>query len=200
MKRHAPAAARNRAPIAEVLARALPAAGEVLEIASGTGEHAAHFAERFPHLTWRPSDVDPEMLASIRARAAEAGGGNMREPEVLDAASADWPVFRADAVVCINLVHIAPWAACEGLLTGAAARLPVGGPLVLYGPYRVPGRDTAPSNEAFDASLRSRNPAWGLRDLGVVEAEANARGLELEDVVDMPANNVTAILRRSGGG
>lgn len=197
MKRYAPAAARNRAPIADVLARILPPEGEVLEIASGTGEHAVYFASRFPGLTWQPSDADDEMLASIRAHRADAGLGNLREPLRVDASRAEWPAARADAILCSNLVHIAPWSACSGLLAGAGARLPPGGPLILYGPYRVPGRPLEPSNESFDASLRARDPSWGLRDLGEVEEEARGSGLRLDEVVEMPANNVTAVFRRA---
>ncbi len=193
IKRHAPAAARNRSAIAEVLGRALPATGTVLEIACGTGEHAVYFSRLFSGVIWQPSDVDSEMLASARAHLSEAERDNVRDPIHLDAAAETWPIDRADAIVCINMVHIAPMAACRGLLTGAGRILPAGGVLALYGPYRLPGRPTAPSNEAFDASLRARNPAWGLRDLGEVARLAEAEGLGLDEVVDMPANNVTAV-------
>jgi SAM-dependent methyltransferase len=199
MKRHAPATARNRMAIAQVLERVLPARAEVLEIASGTGEHAVFFAQILPGLSWQPSDVEPAMLASVRAHLADAGLANVRDPLALDAASADWPIVRADAIVCINMIHIAPLAACRGLLAGAGRVLPVGGRLVLYGPYRIAGRPTAPSNEAFDASLRARDPAWGLRELGEVEALARPHGLELDEVVDMPANNITAVFTRQPG-
>lgn len=196
MKRHAPATARNREPIAEILERALPAAGEVLEVASGSGEHIVHFASRFPGLMWRPSDVDAEMLASVRAHVDEAELPNVRAPIALDAAADVWPVDPVDAMISINLIHIAPWASCRGLLAGAGRRLPSGGLLFLYGPYRIEGRTTAPSNEAFDASLRARDPAWGLRELGDVESEAAGHELVLDEVVDMPANNISALFRR----
>ena len=196
MKRRAPAAERNREPIAAVLREALPARGTVLEVASGTGEHAVHFAAAFPALDWQPSDPDPEALASIRAWRDEAGLANLREPLQLDAAAAAWPVDRADAIVCINMVHISPWAATAGLMLGAGRLLSAGAPLVLYGPYRRAGIATAPSNEAFDQSLRARDPQWGLREIEEVEAEAGRNGLRLERVVEMPANNVTAVFRR----
>ena len=195
MKRHAPAAERNRGPIAEVLRDVLPASGTVLEIASGTGEHAAYFAGLFPHLTWQPSDADPDALNSIEAWAADGNAPNLRPALMLDAAGT-WPVEAADAVLCINMTHISPWTATAGLLRGAGRVLPAGGPLVLYGPYRRAGVSTAESNEAFDRSLRARNPDWGLRALEDVAAEAEAQGLELERVVEMPANNVTAVFRR----
>ncbi|HEX9932214.1 MAG TPA: DUF938 domain-containing protein [Allosphingosinicella sp.] len=196
MKRHAPATERNREPLAEVLREVLPAKGSVLEVASGTGEHAAYFARLFPHLTWQPSDCDPESLSSIEAWGADSEAPNLLPPVVLDAAGT-WPVDAADAILCVNMVHISPWAATVGLMRGAGRVLPPGGPLVLYGPYRRAGVPTAPSNEAFDESLRSRNPDWGLRALEDVVAEAEANGLALERVVEMPANNVTLVLRRA---
>ncbi len=191
-RKHAPATERNRAPILEVLRRVLPDEGVVLEVASGTGQHAAFFAEAFPGLTWQPSDPDPELRASIRAWTA--GLGNVRPPLALDASAGDWPVERADAVVCINMIHIAPWETGLGLFQGAARLLPAGAPLLLYGPFLRDGRHTAPSNAEFDASLKARNPAWGVRDLGAVERAA--AGFTLADVVDMPANNLTVVLRR----
>ena len=191
-RKHAPATERNRAPILEVLRRALPGEGVVLEVASGTGQHAAFFAEAFPGLTWQPSDPDPELRASIRAWTA--GIGNVLPPLALDASAGDWPVERADAVVCINMIHIAPWEAGLGLFQGAARLLPAGAPLLLYGPFLRDGRHTAPSNAEFDASLKARNPAWGVRDLGAVERAAAS--FTLADVVDMPANNLTVVLRR----
>ncbi|HYJ84250.1 MAG TPA: DUF938 domain-containing protein [Allosphingosinicella sp.] len=196
MKRHAPAATRNRDPIAAVLREVLPASGTVLEVASGTGEHAACFAALFPGLAWRPSDPDPEALDSIRAWREEAGPGNLLEPVRLDASAGSWPVASAEAMLCVNMVHISPWQATEGLMRGAGRLLPPGGPLVLYGPYRRAGVPTAPSNEAFDESLNSRDPRWGLRDLEAVEAEAERNGLRLERVVEMPANNLTVVFRR----
>ena len=197
MKRSSPATERNREPIAAVLREALPERGTALEIASGTGEHAAYFAGCFPTLRWQPSDPDPNALASIRAWREEAGVDNLLEPLRLDAAAETWPVAAADAILCINMVHISPWAATEGLMRGAKRLLPEGGPLVLYGPFRRAGVTTAPSNEAFDQSLRARNPEWGLRDLEAVEAEALKRGLRLERVVEMPANNLTVVFRRA---
>lgn len=195
-KRHAPATARNREPIAEVLARVLPATGLVLEVASGTGEHAVWFAERFPGLTWLPSDPDPAAQRSIAAWVGHAGLANVQPPVVLDAMATDWPVEAADAVLCINMIHISPWAATEGLMAGAARLLPAGGPLYLYGPYRRDGAHTAPSNEAFDESLRSRDPEWGIRDLEAVVGAAEAAGFAFEETVAMPANNFSVILRR----
>jgi SAM-dependent methyltransferase len=195
MKRHAPATERNREPLAAVLREVLPAAGTVLEIASGTGEHAAYFARLFPHLTWQPSDADYEALNSIEAWGADSAAANLLPPVVLDAAGT-WPVDAADAILCVNMVHISPWAATVGLMRGAGRVLAAGGPLVLYGPYRRAGVETAASNEAFDQSLKARNPEWGLRALEDVAAEAEANGLALERVVEMPANNLTAVFRR----
>jgi SAM-dependent methyltransferase len=196
VKARAPATERNRDPIAAVLHDVLPPRGLVLEVASGTGEHAAHFARLFPLLDWQPSDPDPGALASIAAWTADAGLSNLREPVALDAAGT-WPLSRADAIVCINMVHISPWRATLGLLDGAARLLGPGAPLYLYGPYRQADVPTAPSNEAFDLSLKSRNPEWGLRALDDVVAEAKARGLGLDRVVPMPANNLSVVFRRS---
>ncbi|HET9640104.1 MAG TPA: DUF938 domain-containing protein [Allosphingosinicella sp.] len=196
MKRYAPAAARNRDPIASVLCEALPENGTILEVASGTGEHSAWFAALFPALRWQPSDPDPEALASIRAWREEAGLDNLLEPVLLDASAEPWPVDSADAILCVNMVHISPWAATLGLMRGAGRLLPPGGPLILYGPYRRAGVPTAPSNEAFDRSLKSRDPSWGLRDLEQVSAQAAANGLAFERVHEMPANNITAVFRR----
>ena len=194
-RRFAPATERNRDPIAEVLGGVLPARGRVLEVASGTGEHVVHFAARFPEIVWQPSDPDPGALASIAAWKAEAGLANVLEPIRLDAAE-PWPAVEADAILCINMVHISPWAATEGLMRGAKAVLKPGAPLILYGPYRRAGVPTAPSNEAFDASLRARDPEWGLRTVEAVAAEALAQGLELERLVEMPANNLTLAFRK----
>ncbi len=196
-RRHAPATERNREPIAAILRDVLPATGTVLEIASGTGEHAVHFARTFPDLIWTPSDPDPMALASIRAWAEAARLPNLRPPLLLDAAAADWPVERADAVLCINMVHISPWEATVGLMRGAAALPPPGGPLVLYGPYVQDGVETAASNIAFDASLRARNPAWGLRRLEDVVALAQEHGLVRDSEQAMPANNLILVLRRA---
>lgn len=195
-RRHAPATERNRAPILEVLRRALPDTGTVLEVASGTGQHAVAFAAALPGLVWQPSDPDPELRASIAAWVGGGGLANLRAPLALDATAPDWPVERADAVVCINMIHIAPWPAALGLLDGAARLLPAGGPLVLYGPFRRGGAHTAPSNAAFDDDLRRRNPDWGVRDLETVAGAAAARGLSLAEVAEMPANNLTVVLRR----
>ncbi len=196
-KRHAPATQRNREPILEVLRQVLPSHGRVLEIASGTGEHAVFFAAAFPALEWQPTDLDDDALQSIEAWRNDEGVTNVRPPLRLDVADPVWPVEQVDAVVCINMIHISPWEATPALMQGAARVLPPGGPLVLYGPYLVPGRPTAPSNLEFDASLRARNPEWGLRDLAQVTAEARSHGLERERVVEMPSNNLTIVFRRS---
>lgn len=195
-KRFAPATERNREAIADVLDRMLPAKGTVLEIASGTGEHIVYFARRFLKLTWQPSDPDPTALASIAAWADEAGCSNLKQPLQLDAAS-DWSVKEADAVVCINMVHISPWVATLGLLRNAARILPPGAPLYLYGPFRQASIPTAPSNEAFDESLKSRDPQWGLRAVEAIEANAHAAGLTSADIIQMPANNLSLIFRRA---
>lgn len=196
MKRHAPATARNREPILAVLREELPARGLVLEVASGTGEHAAYFAPLFPNLRWQPSDADEESLASIEAWVADSAAANLLPPVVLDAASETWPLARADAILCVNMVHISPWAATVGLMRGAGRLLEAGAPLLLYGPYRRAGVPTAPSNEAFDHSLKARDPDWGLRQLENVAAEAAANGLALERVAEMPANNLTVVFRK----
>jgi SAM-dependent methyltransferase len=193
-RRFAPATERNRDPIAQVLREVLPAEGRLLEVASGTGEHAVHFARLFPGLFWQPSDPDPDAIASIRAWRAEVGLANLLDPIRLDAAG-PWPALEADAILCVNMVHISPWAATVGLIRGAGAVLHPGDPLILYGPYRRDGVPTAPSNEAFDASLKARNPQWGLRRVEAVEAEAAANGLGLERIVEMPANNLVLLFR-----
>ncbi|OAN66864.1 DUF938 domain-containing protein [Sphingomonas sp. TDK1] len=195
VRRHAPATLRNRAPIATMLGALLPAAGRVLEVASGSGEHCAYFAEHFPKLEWHPSDPDPDALGSIAAWCE--GLANVRAPVALDAAAPAWPVLHADAILCINMVHISPWEATLGLMMGAERVLPPGGPLILYGPYREAGVPTAPSNEEFDQSLRARNPVWGLRLLEEVVAAAESRGLVFERRVAMPANNLIVAFRRS---
>ncbi len=187
MKKSAPAALRNREPIREVLARHLPATGTVLTIAEGSGEHAVHFARSFPALRWQPSDVDPDALASIAAWRDDSALPNLAPPIALDVTASRWPLDRADAITCINMVHIAPWEATLGLFAGAARTLPPGALLYLFGPYRFDGKFTAPSNEAFDASLRARDPRWGVRD--VRDLEAAARGFVLREIVEMPANN-----------
>jgi SAM-dependent methyltransferase len=195
----APAVARNREPILSVLRGVLPARGLVLEVASGTGEHAAFFAAALPDLVWQPSDPDPDHRRSIAAHRALSGLPNLRSPLELDAAAPEWPADRAGAVVAINMVHIAPWAATAGLMAGAGRILGEGGLLFLYGPFKEGGAHTAPSNAAFDESLRARDPEWGVRDREVVEAEADRRGLVLAERVAMPANNLSLIFRRAGG-
>jgi hypothetical protein len=195
-RRSAPAALRNRDPIADVLAEWLPKEGLVLEIASGTGEHAVHFAKTFPSLTWQPSDIHADALHSIAAWRAEAQLPNLREPMVLDAASNEWAVASADAVLSINMVHISPWRSAIGLIDGAARLLPAGGVLILYGPWLKDDIETAPSNLAFDADLKRRDPEWGLRHVEEFAAEARSRGFLLEEVRHMPANNLMLLFRR----
>lgn len=197
-RRSAPHVARNAGPIADVLRGILPARGLVLEVASGTGEHALHFAREFPSLRWQPSDPDPAAVRSIEAWRAEAGLFNLLPAVALDARAQDWPVEATDALLCINMIHISPWAATLGLLRGAGRLLATGAPLYLYGPYRQAGVETAPSNEAFDESLKARDPEWGLRDLEAVVAEGGAHGFALETVVPMPANNLSVVLRKTG--
>jgi hypothetical protein len=196
LKRSSPSAARNRAPIAAVLADWLPPSGLVLEVASGTGEHAVHFARSFPELEWQPSDPDSEALSSIEAWHADSGLPNLREPVILDATADRWPVDRAEAVLNINMVHISAWTAALGLLDGAARVLAAGCPLILYGPWLIDGVETAPSNLAFDADLKRRNPAWGLRRVEDFAHEAEQRGLRLDDQRAMPANNRMLLLSR----
>jgi hypothetical protein len=174
----------------------LPESGLVLEIASGTGEHAVHFAGRFPQLEWQPSDLHPDALASIRAWRAEAGLPNMREPLTIDASSASWPIDEADAVLSINMVHISPWTSALGLLDGAERILSPGAPLIMYGPWLKDDVPTAPSNLAFDADLNRRDPAWGLRRVEDFAAVAGERGLRLIETRLMPANNMMLLLRR----
>jgi hypothetical protein len=218
-RRSAPAAMRNREPIAEVLKEWLPASGLVLEIASGSGEHGVYFAARFPALEWQPSDVHPDALSSIAAWRDESGLPNLKAPLALDAASSDWPIDRADAVLSIkmdsnscdrpkpaekggfdvvlnlNMVHISPWSAALGLLDGAARGLKRGGALILYGPWLQTGIETAPSNLEFDLQLRQRDPAWGLRHVADFEAAASERGFALEQTRAMPANNLMLLFR-----
>lgn len=191
MRRHAPATARNRAPILDVLRPHLPPRGLVLEVASGSGEHTAHFAQAMPGLTFQPSDPDPAARASIDAWAEDFT--NVRPAMTLDAAAEQWPVEQADAVVCINMIHIAPWQAAIGLIRGAARVLPPNGTLFLYGPYFRPGVATAPGNTAFDRDLRARNANWGLRNLDAVTALARDHGFSPPHVVEMPANNLSLI-------
>jgi len=196
LRRHAPATQRNRDAIVDILRDALPSSGLVLEVASGSGEHAVHFAAAFPALDWQPTDPDPAALASIAAWRAEASLPNLRAPMQLDAAT-DWPVAQADAILCINMVHISPWDATLGLLRGAGAVLPSGGPLYLYGPYIRAGVETAPSNLSFDASLKARDPSWGLRTVEDVMAAANMQGLRFDRLIEMPANNLSLLFLKT---
>jgi SAM-dependent methyltransferase len=190
-----PSAARNREPILAVLRRVLPSRGLVLEVASGTGEHAVHCAAGLPELTWQPSDRDPEALASIAAHREQAGLPNLLEPLLLDVTAPAWPLARADAIVAVNMIHIAPWRAAERLMSGAERLLASGGVLYLYGPFKEDGRHTAPSNAAFDESLRARDPAWGVRDTADVVALAGRHGFGLVERVAMPANNLSLVFQ-----
>ncbi|HVL58649.1 MAG TPA: DUF938 domain-containing protein [Burkholderiaceae bacterium] len=197
--RCAPAAERNKQPILQVLRDVLPPAGLVLEVGSGTGQHAVHFAAELPQLRWQPSDPDPAARDSIRQWIADAGAANVEPPLELDVRREPWPLARADAVVAINVIHIAPWEAAKSLIAGAARILPPGGVLFLYGPYRRGGAHTAPSNAAFDAQLRAQDPRWGVRDLEDVEALAAASDLSLDRIVEMPANNLSVVFVRGPG-
>jgi SAM-dependent methyltransferase len=192
-----PHVARNREPILEILQRVLPRQGLVLEIASGGGEHAAYFASNLPGLRWQPTDANSEMFESIAAHRAAIDVANLLLPLHLDVTSEQWPVERADAMVCCNMIHIAPWVATEGLIAGAGRTLSRDGFLYLYGPYKIDGRHTAPSNQDFDARLRGQNPLWGVRDLTEVSRLAERHGLALSETVPMPANNLSVIFRRA---
>ncbi len=196
MKRHAPATARNSEPLAEVLAGELPNEGLVLEIASGTGEHAVFMARRFPALDWQPSDCATDALHSVDAWAQEAGLANLRPAIALDAAAGEWPVESADAVLCVNMVHISPWQATVGLFEGAGRVLASGAPLILYGPFLEADVDPAPSNLAFDESLKTRDPAWGLRQVGELDGLARANRLSRAARHIMPANNLVLVYRK----
>lgn len=195
-RQYAPATQRNRDPILEVLRTVLPGSGLVLEIASGSGEHVVHFAGALPHLAFQPSDPDAGALASIAGWIAATGVANVRPPIRLDVAALPWPVAAADAVLCINMVHISPWSATEALIRGAAAILAPGAPLYLYGPYFRREVETAPSNLAFDESLRARNPAWGIRQLETLTTLARSAGFTGPFVTAMPANNLSLVFRR----
>lgn len=197
MRRQAPAVARNRQPILEVLRPQLPAQGLVLEIASGSGEHIVHFAAALPRLSFQPSDPDEVARASIDDWARTEALANVRPALALDASAATWPVNKADAVVCINMIHISPWESAIGLMRGAAKLLPAGGLLFLYGPYHRNGQPTSASNADFDRDLRRRNPAWGVRDLEAVTALAVEHGFGAPEIVAMPANNLSVIFRRT---
>ncbi|NQV44949.1 MAG: DUF938 domain-containing protein [Rhodospirillales bacterium] len=202
-RRHAPATARNREPILGVLREILPTEGSILEIASGSGEHAAFLAPHFPGVGWQPTDADPDLFPSIMdwARTASEITDNstatIHPPLHLNTCNEPWPVEHADAIIAINMIHISPWASCEGLMKGAGRILSAGGVLYLYGPFQQDGRHTAPSNEAFDASLRQRNPHWGIRNLDEVSALANDHGLRHDRTVPMPANNLSVVFTRS---
>ena len=197
MKQYSPAAARNITPIGDVLSQWLPASGLVLELASGSGEHGLAFSARFPQLLWQPTDPDEAARASIAAWQQDAAApANYLPPVMLDAAAADWPIASADALVAINMVHISPWAATLGLFAGAARVLSAEAPVILYGPYWEEGVEPAPSNIAFDESLKSRNVAWGLRHVADVAAVAEAAGFHLAERRAMPANNIMLMFRR----
>ncbi|BCA57435.1 DUF938 domain-containing protein [Sphingomonas sp. HMP6] len=191
-RRHAPATLRNRMAIADVLREVLPRSGTVLEIASGSGEHAAYFAGEFPALAWQPSDPDGAALTSIASWCE--GIENVLPPLDLDAAAPAWPVSGADAVLCVNMVHISPWEATLGLMAGAGRVLVSGAPLILYGPFLRDDVPTAASNLAFDESLRARDPAWGIRSIAAVAAAGT--GFTLERAIEMPANNLMLVFRR----
>ena len=191
-----PSAERNRGPILEVMAQVLPASGDVLEIASGSGQHAAWFAAAHPGLRWQPSECSPEALASIAAWVAYSGLSNLLPPLDLDVRSDDWAAQPIDVLVNINMIHISPWEASVALIGGAGRALRAGGLLFMYGPYLVADRETAPSNLGFDQWLRSRDPRWGLRWLHDVERLADANGLTLERTFDMPANNLSVVYRK----
>jgi SAM-dependent methyltransferase len=194
----AAATERNRQPILEILRRVLPPTGLVLEIASGTGQHVAFFARQLPALRWQPSDPSPLHLDSIRAWTVASGVDNVAAPLQLDVEVAPWPVAHADAILNINMIHIAPWSAAEALFRGAAQLLPPGGVLFLYGPFKREGRHTADSNARFDERLRAEDPRWGVRDLGDVQSLAAAAGFAAPEVIAMPANNLSLVFHRSG--
>ena len=196
LRQYAPATLRNRDPILGILRDVLPTKGCILEIASGSGEHVVHFASNFPELVFQPSDCEPEALESIGAWVEATRVTNVLAPTVLDVSQSPWPIAAADGILCINMVHISPWEATLGLVRGAAAILPSTAPFYLYGPYKREGFATAPSNRAFDQSLRDRNPAWSLRDLEAVAAIAQSAGFSVPMVAEMPANNLSVVFRR----
>lgn len=195
-KGFAPAAERNRQPILDVLRRVLPGTGLVLEVASGTGQHAVFFSEHLSNLRWQPSDASVEALRSINAWVEESNRENLQPPIELDVCSPPWPIASADALLCINMIHISPWETTESLFRGARALLAVGSPLVTYGPYRLHGEHSAPSNAAFDEDLRSRNPRWGVRDIDELIDLAGRTGFALQERMPMPANNMTLVWAR----
>lgn len=184
-----PAPERNKGPILEVLRRVLPPTGLVLEVASGTGQHVAHFARELPHLDFQPSDIDRQNVESIGAWVGESRLVNLREPVELDVCASNWKISTVQAIFNANMIHIAPWDCAVGLFAGAQRHLAPGGVLVVYGPFRVGGAHTAPSNESFDEDLRSRDPRWGVRDLEAVVALAEGAQLRLDERCRMPANN-----------
>ena len=192
-----PSAERNKGPIVDVLARVLPPRGVVLEIASGTGQHVIHFAKAFPGLTWQPSDSDAEFRESVALRARAEQLANVNPPIALDVTRLPWPLQAADAALCINMIHVAPWSATLALFEGARALLPAQHVLFLYGPYRRHGRHTSQSNAQFDSDLRAQDPAWGLRDLEAVAEVAERAGFALTETVEMPANNFSLVFKRS---
>lgn len=192
-KRHAPATLRNRDAICHVLGELLPTSGTVLEVASGTGEHVVHFAAAFPHLVWQPSDLEPAGLQSIAEWTTEAALPNIRPPLLLNASMADWPIDCVNAILCINMIHIAPWEATLGLFAGAARHLTIGGLLYLYGPFFEADVETAQSNLDFDASLRARNPEWGVRNKDDVCSAAGKQRFVVKKRIEMPANNISLV-------
>lgn len=199
-KQFATAVDRNTEPIIGVLSGVVPASGRALEIASGTGQHVVAFAAAFPGIDWQPSDPNAAARDSIAAWVADAGRANVAPPLDIDVTRPGWAAAAQgpyDLVVCINMIHIAPWLACLGLIEGAGTLLPPDGVLYLYGPYRRDGMHTAHSNEAFDRSLRSRNPDWGLRDMAEVAAVAAPYGLTWERTVPMPVNNFSLLFRKT---
>jgi Protein of unknown function (DUF938) len=195
-RQYAPATVRNRDFILDVLRDVLPKTGVILEIASGSGEHIVHFAKNLPSLVFQPSDPDADARLSVAAWVKATDVSNVRSPIALDASSPVWPIASADGIICINMIHISPWEATVGLINGAAAVLPPGSPLYLYGPYKREGFATAPSNQAFDQSLRDRNPTWGLRDLEAVAALARSVGFLAPVITEMPANNLSVVFRQ----
>jgi Protein of unknown function (DUF938) len=195
-RQNAPATLRNRDFILDVLRDVLPTTGVILEVACGSGEHVVHFARSLPSLIFQPSDPDPDARLSVAAWVKATGVTNVRAPIALDALHSVWPIASADGIICINMTHISPWEATVGLIKGAAAILPSRSPLYLYGPYIREGFATAPSNRAFDRSLRGRNPSWGLRDLEVVTATAQSAGFSRPVITEMPANNLSVVFRR----
>lgn len=200
LKQYAPATDRNRDPILQVLQTVLPAAGCILEIASGTGQHAAYFASQLSPRLWQPSDPNPFARDSIRAWSQEVGLENLLPPLDIDAAAVPWSIEARDlditAIVNINMIHISPWSCCQGLMAAAGRILPIGGILYLYGPYRRNGQHTSPSNAAFDQQLQARNQQWGIRDLEAVVAEAKQNQLTLQQVIPMPANNLSVVFQQ----